>query len=78
MGYLITNCNDYNVHRRIDGNNSLYYGLPNNQLQRLQRIQNAVARVLTLRKRFEHTTPVLKELQWLPIKYRVQTTSFDI
>ena len=57
---------------RIDGNNSLYYGLPNNQLQRLQRIQNAAARVLTFRKKFEHITPVLKELHWLPIKYRVK------
>ena len=57
---------------RIDGNNSLYYGLPNNQLQRLQRRQNAAARVLTFRKKFEHITPVLKELHWLPIKYRVK------
>ena len=43
-----------------------------NQLQRLQRIQNAAARVLTFRKKFEHITPVLKELHWLPIKYRVK------
>ena len=56
---------------RIDGNNSLYYGLPNIQLQRLQRIQNAAARVITLRKKYEHITPVLKELHWLPVKYRV-------
>ena len=34
---------------RIAGNNSLYNGLPNNQLQRLQRTQNEVAGVLTFR-----------------------------
>ena len=62
---------------RIDGNNSLHYGLPNNQLQRLQRIQNAAARVLTFRKKFEHITPVLKELHWLPFKYRVKFKIFE-
>ena len=42
------------------------------KFQRLQHIQNAVAGLLTLRKKFEHITHVLKELHWLPIKYRVK------
>ena len=56
---------------RIDWNNSLYYGLPNTQLQRLQRVQNAAARIVMKCRKFDHVTPILKELHWLPVAYRV-------
>ena len=56
---------------RIDWNNSLYYGLPNTQLLRLQRVQNAAARIIMKRRKFDHVTPILKELHWLPVMYRV-------
>ena len=56
---------------RIDWNNSLYYGLPNTQLQRLQRVQNAAARIIMMRRKFDHVTPILKELHWLPVTSRV-------
>ena len=53
---------------QIDTNNSLYYGLPNTQLQR---IQNAAARVIYKKSKYEHVTPLLYELHWLPVSYRI-------
>ena len=60
------------VTSRFDMNNSLYYGLPLTQVQRLQRIQNAAARLILGLKKFDHITPGLCQLHWLPIKYRIK------
>jgi Reverse transcriptase (RNA-dependent DNA polymerase) len=56
---------------RLDYCNSLYSGIPITNLLRLQRIQNCVARVVTGTAKYEHITPVLKRLHWLPIKQRI-------
>ena len=60
------------VSSKLDCNNSLLYGVPAYQLNKLQRIQNAAARIITKTSKFDHITPVLLELHWLPIKYRIQ------
>ena len=52
--------------------NSLYYGLPNILLSRLQRVQNTAARRISCVKRSSHITPTLKKLYWLPVQYRLQ------
>ena len=57
---------------RIDYCNSLPCGLPDNSLNKLQRVQNAAARLITRTAKFSHITPVLRTLHWLPIKQRVQ------
>ena len=59
------------VTSHIDYCNSLLYGVPNYQLDRLQRVLNAAARVVCLVPKFDHITPTLMTLQWLPVKYRV-------
>ena len=45
--------------------------MPQYLLAKLQRIQNAAARVVMLVPIFEHITPVMIELHWLPVKYRI-------
>lgn len=60
------------VSSRLDYCNSLYYGLPDSSLHKLQRVQNALARVVYPHvKRHHHITPILRKLHWLPIKQRI-------
>ena len=40
-------------------------------INKLQRIHNIVARLITGHGRCEHITPVLKSLHWLPVKQRI-------
>ena len=54
-----------------DNGNALFYGLPQNQISRLQHIQNTAARVVTLSRKSCHMTPILKELHWLPVSQRI-------
>ena len=59
------------VTSRLDYCNSLLYGLPDNQIYKLQRVQNSAARLICNINRFDHITPVLYRLHWLPIRYRI-------
>ena len=60
------------VSSRLDYCNSLLYGLPHVQIEKLQRVQNAAARLIFKEPKFSHITPVLYQLHWLPIKYRIE------
>ena len=51
--------------------NSLYNGISQANLNKIQRIQNTLARVVTNTSKFEHITPILKKLHWLPIKQHI-------
>ena len=52
--------------------NSLLYGLQTIHINKLQRVQNAAARLVTNTCRVCHITPILEDLHWLPIKYRIE------
>ena len=56
------------VASRIDYCNGLLYGLP--EISKLQRVQSAAARLLTSSRKYDHM-PVLNDLHWLPVKYRI-------
>ena len=56
----------------LDYCNSLLYKLPHYQYDRLQKVLNAAARATCLIPKFAHITPVLRELLWLPVKFRVE------
>ena len=56
---------------RLDYCNSLFYGIADSQLRRLQSVQNAAARLITGTRRTEHITPVLQSLHWLPVRQRI-------
>ena len=41
-------------------------------LVRLQKIQNIAARVIFRLRKFDHVTPALRELHWLPVAKRIE------
>ena len=59
------------ISSRLDFGNGLLFSSPHNLLAKLQRLQNAAARVVTLSNKYSHITPVLKSLHWLPVEKRV-------
>ena len=40
-------------------------------ISRLQSVQNTAARIVTVTKKFDHITPVLIQLHWLPVHFRI-------
>ena len=50
------------VHSKLNYCNFLYHSLPNYQLNRLQQIQNSLARAVVKAPESSHITPILKSL----------------
>ena len=56
---------------RLDYCNAVLVGLPNSLLEKLQRVMNTTTRVVTNSSYDASITQMLKELHWLPIRYRI-------
>ena len=52
----------------------MLYGMSDGLLRKVQSIQNAAARLVTVTgvRRCDHITPVLRQLHWLPVRQRVE------
>ena len=59
------------ISSRLDYCNSLLYGISKYNVAKLQKIQNALCRIVFRLDRTSHVTPFLQKLHWLPITYRI-------
>lgn len=57
---------------RLDYCNSVFAGLPQVGLQKLQLIQNRAARLILKEPKRAHVTPMLRRLHWLPVNARIE------
>ena len=57
---------------KLDYCNSVLFGISEKLLRRLQLVQNSAARIITKSKKRDHITPILKNLHWLPVRFRIQ------
>ena len=58
------------IHSRVDYCNSLFCRGSDKLMSQLQCIQNQAARLLIGRPKFDHITPILRDLHWLPVSDR--------
>ncbi len=56
---------------RLDYCNALLGGCSARLINKLQLVQNAASRVLTRTRKYDHISPVLSTLHWLPIKHHI-------
>ena len=70
------------VSSRLDYCNSVLAGITSANLDRLQSVQNTLARVVTGMQRWDHITPVLAGLHWLPVQawitFKIATMVYKI
>jgi hypothetical protein len=56
---------------RIDYSNSILYGVNKSLIRKLQLVHNAAARLIANCRKYDHITPILIELHWLPVEQRI-------
>lgn len=59
------------VQSKLDYCNSLLLNLPGCEIDRLQFVQNSLARAIFRCSKYSHVTPILKSLHWLKVKERI-------
>ena len=56
---------------RIDYCKAVLVGITSKSFNKLQLLQNPAAHVVSKTRKYEHITPVLKTLHWLPVMQRI-------
>ena len=56
---------------RLDYCNSLFINISNHNLKKLQKVQNAAARLVTRKRKRDSVSSILRELHWLNVESRV-------
>lgn len=56
---------------RLDNANSLLININVTDINRLQRIQNRAARIVSNASKYDHVSPLLLQLHWLPVSKRI-------
>ena len=56
---------------KLDYGSATLAGLPAVQLDRLHSVLNAAVRLIYRRRKFDHVSPLLKELHWLRVPERI-------
>ena len=55
----------------LDYSNALFYGLPTNDINHLQLVQNSCAKLVLGKTRYDSSTACLKQLHWLPSNFEL-------
>lgn len=56
---------------RLDYGSATLFGIPGCLMERLQSVQNAAARLIHSARKYDHVTPLLRDLHWLRIRERI-------
>ena len=64
------------VTSRIDYCNTLLYGISDYNINRLHRIQNSAACIVTNTRKYDQITPILQKLHWLPVRQRIHDVNW--
>ena len=61
----------HQFHSLMRSSHSLLYGIPTKYINKLQRIQNSLARIVTRSKHFTSSIPILNDLHWLLVRFHI-------
>ena len=59
------------IFARLDYCNAVFAGLSRREINRIQSVQNAAVGFIAGARKYDHVTPLLLEIHWLPIEQRV-------
>ena len=59
------------ISHRMDYCNSLFYNIDKSNLEKLQKVQNAAARLIVRKRRRESISGTIKDLHWLRVESRI-------